>query len=910
MLLAIALFLSVTCGREGGESRYKVVLSCPSGYWYDDALREIAREHFFHIDMDIKVLATRDPVQQKSDLERLRAADMDLLIVSPTLNSDLVSEIERIFDQGVPVILYERKLDTDKYTTFVGADNVIIGQQMGDYINGALKDGGNIILVRGTLSNVAERERNEGFRSTLWRNGAQDKIHLVSECLGEFRPSTAREAVAKALEGLPPGTQIDAVVAFNDYMAVGAREAFDSLRFQHNIPLFLGVDAQPGPNGGIEQVARGTISASFIYPQGGKELMDVAAQILHGELPERNVPLKSAIVDRSNVKTVKLQRELIEQQQAKVDQLNNYLGQSLSRYADQRTFMILTASIAVLILALAAILYLQYKTSVRSRKELDKTNRELRDLAGRLEEANQAKLRFFTNISHEFKTPLSLIVSPMESLLDEQGLSAHGKESIHLMQHNAGRLQALINEILDFRQVESGKMKVKTEPVDLEVFLQEINTFFADIVRRKQIHFTFEASPGSYRVMTDRSKVEKIYFNLLSNAVKFVEDTGDIAVRLRLADGQAGQAVEVSVFNSDSFIPEAELKDIFQRFYKIDASNNSTGTGIGLSLAAALTDVLEGEIFASSEEGVGTTFTFRLPFFPAENMPEKEDAALSTDLKRDLAWQLDLPEKDYSLLDEVEDEKLPIALVIEDNADMRRYLKSILNRDYRVRLTDNGEEGLQRAVQFRPKIILCDVMMPGIMGYEVCRMLKRDVRTRHIPVILLSASTMDEQVAQGFESGADSYIMKPFSAKVLKVRMKKLIEKAEGMYRDLGTDWLVGEDRATTGTQEAFLSDIKKYIEKNLHKEINIQDLIDSLGMSKSKFYRDLAEITEYSPSDIINLIRIRKALNLMLTRNKNVSEAAAETGFSSTSYFCRVFAKYYKESPNDWLKHNTSVSA
>ena len=883
-----------------------MVISCQGGYWYEEALREIAREHFFHPDIDIRVLTASGPDQQKADMESLQAKDMDLLIFSPTLNSDLVSEVERIYDQGVPVILYERKLDTDKYSTFVGADNLIIGRHMGDYITGALKDGGNVILVRGTLSNVAERERNEGFRSALKESDASDRIHLVAECLGEFRRATAREAVVKALEGLPAGTRIDAVVAFNDNMAVGAREAFDSLSYQQPPPIFLGVDAQPGPDGGIEQVDRGVLTASFIYPQGGKELMDVAAQILHGEPYERNVSLNSAIVDRSNVKTVMMQRELIEQQQAKVDQLNSSLSQSLSRYADQRTLMILVASIALLVLALAAILWALYRTSVKSRKELDKTNRELRDLAQRLEEANQAKLHFFTNISHEFKTPLSLIVSPMESLLEEEGLSAEGKESLRMMQRNTGRLQALINEILDFRKAESGRMTVNTEAVDLEGFLREINAFFSDMIRRKQVKFTFETAPGAYRMMTDKGKVEKIYFNLMSNAIKFVEEAGEIAVRLRKTEGEAGQMVEVSVFNSDSFIPETELKDIFQRFYKIETPDNSTGTGIGLALAAALTDVLEGEIFASSKEGVGTTFTFRLPFSPADGVPDTDGPALSAGL----AWQAAVPDQDYSLLDEVGDKHLPVALVIEDNADMRQYLKSILSRDYRVYLAENGEQGLQRAAQFLPKIVLCDIMMPGIKGYEVCRTLKRDGRTRDIPVILLSACTMDEQVAQGFESGADAYLMKPFSARVLKVRMRKLIEKAEATRKDMGTNWLVGNDKSTTSAQDAFLSEIKSYIEKNLTGDINIQDLINSLGMSKSKFYRKLGEITDYSPSDIINLIRIRLALNLMLTKNKNMSEAAAATGFSSTSYFCRVFQKYYKESPGEWMKRNTSSAA
>jgi signal transduction histidine kinase/DNA-binding response OmpR family regulator len=910
LLLALALFLSVSCGREGGEGRYRVVMSCSTGSWYQEAMRAVERERYSHPEIDLVILPVRDAGQQLSDIENLRAGKTDLLILSPVSDAwELTPVVEQVYEEGIAVILYDRKIDSDKYNAFVGADNFTIGRQMGDYLKTLLTDGGNVLLVRGRTSVTAEQERNEGFRASL-RDESRGKLNLVGECKGNFRTATAREAVADLLEQLPEGTHVDAVVAFNDNMAVGARQAFDSLKFQVGLPLFLGVDALPGPDGGIEQVVRGTISASFIYPQGGKELMDVAAQILHGAPYASNVSLKSGIVDRSNVEIVKLQRELVEEQQAKVDQLGNFLAQSQSRYANQRTIMVLVASIAVLILALAAILYLQYRTSVKSRKELDKTNRELRDLAGRLEEANQAKLLFFTNISHEFKTPLSLIMSPLETLLDENGLSARGKDSIHIMQRNAGRLQALINEILDFRKAESGRMEVSAEPVDVEAFLREINGFFSDMVRRRQVRFTFETASGSYRAMIDKGKVEKIYFNLLSNAIKFVEDAGVITVRLHKIDGQAGPQIEVSVFNSDSYIPESELKDIFQRFYKIDVAKNTTGTGIGLALAAALTDVLDGEIFASSKEGIGTTFTFRLPFIPAEAVSEQDGPALLAGLEHDLNWRVALPEQDYSLLDEVSDGQLPTVLIIEDNADMRRHLKSILSRDYRVYLAESGEVGLQRAIQFLPGIILCDIMMPGIKGYEVCRTLKQDARTRDIPVILLSACTMDEQVAQGFESGADAYIMKPFSARVLKVRMKKLLEKAETLRRDMGTDWLVGEDRATTSAQEAFLSEIKKYIEKNLHKEINIQDLIDSLGMSKSKFYRDLAEITEYSPSDIINLIRIRKALNLMLTRNRNVSEAAAETGFSSTSYFCRVFAKYYKESPNDWLKHNTFTTA
>ena len=909
-MLAFALFLTVACGQEKGGQRFKVVVSCVDDPWHLEAARSIERERYFYDGIELETRPVHTVEEQIADLDGLKTGEADLLIISPITPREVAPVIERIYDQGIPVILFDRRINSDKYSAFVSADNFVIGQQMGYYVESLLKDGGNVLLIRGNTSVTAEQERNDGFHAALSEDGLRDRIRLVAECIGDFGTAPARDAVIRTLQELPGGTRVDAVVAFNDNMAVGARQAFDSLRYQPVMPFILGVDALYGPGGGIDLVDRGNITASFIYPQGGKEIMELAAKILRGEPFERYIPLQSTFVDKTNVRVVKIQREQMEQQQASIDQLNGVLSLNMARYADQRARYLRLIFFAVFILLVAAFLLYLYRRVLKSRKELDKSNRNLRELTQKLEEANQAKLSFFTNISHEYKTPLSLIVSPMESLLEEKGLSAEGRESLLMMQRNTGRLQALINEILDFRKAESGRMTVNNEALDLDGFLREINAFFSDMIRRKQVKFTFEAEPGSYRVMTDKDKVEKIYFNLMSNAIKFVEEAGEIAVRLRMAEGESAQMVEVSVFNSDSFIPEAELKDIFQRFYKIDAPGNATGTGIGLALAAVLTDVLEGEIFASSKEGVGTTFTFRLPFFPAQAAPGTEGPALPSGLETGPAWEVAVPDQDYSLLDEVADKQLPMVLVIEDNADMRHYLKGILSRDYRVCLSENGEQGLQRAAQFLPKIILCDIMMPGVKGYEVCRTLKRDGRTRDIPVILLSACAMDEQVAQGYESGADAYIMKPFSAKVLKVRMRKLIEKAEATRKDTGTSWLVGNDKSTTSAQDAFLSDIKSYIEKNLAGDINIQDLINSLGMSKSKFYRKLGEITDYSPSDIINLIRIRLALNLMLTKNKNISEAAAATGFSSTSYFCRVFSKYYRESPGEWLKRNTSSAA
>ena len=910
LLLFSCLLAAASCGKGQDEACYRIVLSSPSGTWHQEAARALEREIYVHREVDLTVQYARSLEDQIDYLQGLKPDAVDLVIVSPFLDVELTPSVERLYDLGVPVILYDRKVDSEKYTAFVAADNYLIGRQMGDYAKSLLTDGGRILLVRGNPSTTPDEERYDGFCASMQEAVYSRKYDIVAECQGNYNTGRSRATVLEALQAMPRGSRVDAVVAFNDDMALGARQAFDSLRFQKPLPYILGVNALPGPDGGIEMVDKGTITASFFYPHGARELLDVALQILRGAPYERNVALNTTYVDKTNVKAVQLQREQIEQQLEQVEELNRVLSESLERYTGQKTLMMLVVTVLVLILGIAAILMVLYRTSVKSRKRLDENNRDLRRLTRELEDANQAKLQFFTNISHEFKTPLSLILNPLETMLEKPNLPAEERESLTMMQRNAGRLQALINEILDFRQYEEGKMKVNPTPVDLEAFLREINGLFADIIRMKQVKFTFETMAVSYHMLLDRGMVEKIYFNLLSNAFKFVREAGEVRVRMRPTLQGGRRMVEVSVFNSDSYIPESELKDIFQRFYKIDSSDDSSGTGIGLALAAALSDALEGDIHASSEEGIGTTFTFRLPFKSAE-LPAGESAGHATSsYAKDKLWQVSLPEKDFSMLDETDDGLRPRVLVIDDNADMRRYLKSILKEEYFVYVAEDGREGIQRAIQILPRVIICDILMPGVDGYEVCKVLKEDARTSAIPIVLLSACSMDEQIAQGFESGADAYIRKPFGAQVLKVRIRNLIEKVDTIRKTTGNDWLIGSDKAINSIQEAFLTRIKKYIEQHLTEEISIPDLIQDTCVSKSKFYRDLREITDYSPTDMINLIRIKRALNLIISGGRNISEAALESGFSSTAYFSRVFLKYYKETPGSWVKRNTQGRA
>jgi signal transduction histidine kinase/AraC-like DNA-binding protein/ABC-type xylose transport system substrate-binding protein/ActR/RegA family two-component response regulator len=903
LLLLTCFLIAASCGREGDETRYRVVFSYPDAPYYRESARTLEQETYAHREIDLILLPSNSFQSQLSDLQSLDAGTVDIVIVVPIQENNLAPAVERLYDQGVPVILYDHMIKSDKYTSFVAADNYLIGQQIGDYTKLLLNGRGNILLIRGFPFLDTDQERYNGFCASIKEGGPRQEYKVIAECQGNNSSGRSLGAVMDLLKDLPSSAKVDAVVAFSDEMALGARRAFDSVGFQKPLPFFIGVNALPGPNGGIEMVDRGILSASFIYPHGGQQLMELILKILHGDPFEKSVALNSTYVDVTNVKVVKYQIERIEQQCATVDNLNRILSESLIQYTGQRTLTMLIATVLVLIVIIATILMVLYRASIRSHRRLDKNNQDLLHLTRELEETNQAKLQFFTNISHEFKTPLSLILNPLETLLEKKDLPVEERDSLMMMQRNAGRLQALINEILDFRQYEGGKMTVNLSPMDLDAFLQEVNSLFSDIIRTKQVKFSYEATSDSYQMLLDKGKVEKIYFNLLSNAFKFVADAGEIRVRMRQSLRGGRRMVEVSVFNSDSYIPENELKDIFQRFYKIDSGDNPSGTGIGLALAAALTDVLEGEIKALSEEGIGTTFSFMLPFRGVESPSVESVTATASSYAKMKLCQISPDEVDYSMLDDMDDGLRPRILVIDDNSDMRRYLKSILKTDYFVYLAENGREGFQRATQILPQLIICDILMPEINGYAVCKTLKEDVRTHAIPVILLSACSMDEQIAQGFESGADAYIRKPFSAQVLKVRIRNLIEKADIIRKSIGNDWLVGNDRVVNSTQEVFLNKIKKYIEQHLMEEISIPDLIRETCVSKSKFYRDLSEITEYSPIDIINLIRIKRALTLIVSGSRNISEAALEAGFSSVAYFSRVFLKYYKETPGNWIK-------
>lgn len=892
------------------------ISQCSKDSWREMANRDIRREASFFNDLQVEIRSVADNSEdQIADVRHFIEKGVDLLVISPNESGALTPIVSEAWHSGIPVILYDRKIDSEDYTAYIGADNWQIGHEIGEYLKNKYGDRPEVrlLIVRGTEGSTADEERYEGLTASLMADGKRPKWNIIAELNGNFiREEACAQLSAWLSETIPFPGRIDAVIAFNDRMALGA---YDALAGQvDTLPDIFGVDALLEE--GVEAVLNGIITASFLYPAGGEEVIDVARRILNQVSFDRINTLSSAAVDLTNARVLKLQKTQLDKEQEKLDSLNQQFQYNSSLYANQKKTLLLMLGLLVLAVFLICLLAVfnrkqkQLNLQINERNatigrqvaELSDQKKQLETLTSNLEESTQAKLSFYTNVSHEFKTPLTLITGNLEEILADSEVDFRTKEALQVINRNSNKLLSLINEILDFRTIESGKMSVQNDPVDLRTFLEDLNVMFRDIIRRRKIKFLFNASEDDWRMLTDRNKMEKIYFNLLSNAIKNVGSSGVIVVKLKRFPSGARPMFELSVYNSDSYIPPEKIKEIFQQFYKLDSDN--TGTGIGLSLTGALVSLMGGEIRVESNPSIGTEFFVSLPLVPIPENREIESAKYDDSwTKQRLASVTAVDPAGDDILDEAENDGRPTVLIIEDNFDMLTYIKTLLNKEYRVLLAPNGTKGVEKARQFLPDVILCDIMMPDIDGYAVCRQLKSSQKTNHIPIILLTACSMDEQQAAGFQSGADAYIKKPFNAEVLKIRIQKLIERNETIGENFGNDWLLGRKPGSSNESTALVSKLKSFVESNLEKEIGVDEIARHLGLSKSTLYRKLREITDWSPLDLIRLIRLRNAINLMLYEGKDIAEAAYESGFNSASYFSRTFQKYYKQTAREYLK-------
>jgi signal transduction histidine kinase/DNA-binding response OmpR family regulator len=816
--------------------------------------------------------------------------------------------------------LVDRKILSDQYTAFIGADNEQIGKDAGIYISKLLNGKGNIVEICGLEGSTPASERHRGFIDVISR---YPDIHILHSVDGAWLKSTAENKMEEILAACP---EIDAVYAHNDRMATGAYNAAHRQNRSDNI-YFIGIDALPGKGGGIEQVLNKQLKVTFIYPTNGEKIIQLVMNILQDKPYEKNNTLYTNVVDETNAQILKLQTDAIIEQEGKIKFLDTQMNAFLVQYTTQRYLFLSAVFVIFLFIAFFILLFRAYHTKNRLNIELEKRNHEISEqkalteqqrdqlieLSKQLEEATHAKLVFFTNISHEFRTPLTLIAGTTSSLLAEKAFSAEHRKLLMLAQKNVGVLMKLIDQIIDFRKYENGKLELKLNSNNLYHQVVEWNELFEEWSKKKHLNFEFhvaethKASPSDdFQMVYDAEKMERIYFNLLSNAFKFTPERGFISVMLDKTSKENGDCAILRISNSGKGISKHDIQNIFERFYQVDS--HVAGSGIGLALVKAFVELHQGEIYVSSDEISGmTTFTVIIPFLSNEYGKYYNQPPQNND--NEYINEADETGDDASWFEERNKDK-DLILVIDDNPDIRSYIKMVLQNRFTVMEAIDGMEGFQKAVKYIPDVIVSDVMMPPPDGVELCRQLKKEFATGHIPVILLTACSLDEQRIAGFESGADDYIAKPFNSNVLEARIRNLIENRKqmkeafqkGLFSSNGKEIMNESDKS-------FIGKLRSLIEEKLSDTaLNVEDLGQDVGLSRSQLYRKVKSLTGYSPNELLRLIRLKKAHTLLSSSELNVSEIAYDTGFTSSSYFSKCFKDHYKESPTDYLKRINNV--
>ncbi len=574
----------------------------------------------------------------------------------------------------------------------------------------------------------------------------------------------------------------------------------------------------------------------------------------------------------------------------------------------------------VIVLGLVIYAIFQYtigKERLKSQLRLERVeSAKKEELAQKAHEVDQMKLRFFTNISHEFRTPLTLILGPLENLAATFSANKAINKQIKIIQRNAQHLLRLINQLMDFRKLDTGSMKLKVQEGDIVNFLKRIKSSFDHLAEQRQIKLTFKSAFQTYTLWFDPDVIEKVFYNLLSNAFKFVNNKGKISIKIEspadeeLKNKATGNYVKITVSDNGIGIDPQQLKKIFDRFYQIEnpQSDQKTGTGIGLALTKELVEMHHGYIDADSQQNKYTQFTIYLPeghdyFEKDEIIPEAyEDNEYRTMITEDK------PEEQCDIEEEmIEKSSKPILLIVEDNKDLCMYINESLKDYYSVVEASNGRKGYDKAIEIIPDIVITDIMMPDMDGFQLCDKLKKNEMTMHIPIIILTALTSEQSKIQGLETGADDYITKPFSTNILKVKVNNLIEsrkKLKALYNKQITSEEDHKEQA-----DPFLQKAIETIERNIENpDYGVEAFASEMGLSRAQLFRKIKGMTDQTVSEFIRNIRLKKAAIFLKNNIHTINEIIYKVGFNSQSYFNKCFRELYGKSPGEYTSaHNNN---
>ena len=820
---------------------------------------------------------------------------------------------------------------------------------MGTFIAQQLQGKGRIVEISGLEGSSPALERHRGFMDAI---KPYPGLQVVASEEGNWKEEGGIQAMKRILKQTQ---DFDYVFAHNDCLAWGAYVAARQMRVKRNYK-YTGVDGMATEGGGLELVRDGIFEASYLYPTKGDEVIALAMKILKHQPYERDNYLSTSIITQANAALTLMEARDAERQAHNLKTLHKQVDQYLSDYNSQKVMLIGLCLFLLVCLAAAALIFRGYLIKVRLNETLAKTNGELKRLNVELGEKNEelkrlneevlelthSRLVFFTNISHELRTPLTLIADPVEMLLEDSGIKGKSRELLKMVQRNALALQQLVSNILDFRKIQNGKMRLHVSLIDFNEMIASFQKEFRVLSEENEISFTFQLPDepimmwvgdfqltaerkqirlhldvddlkGSHEMIADQDKISRIVFNLLSNALKYTPAGGKIFVSLK----DEGANLRLDVKDTGKGISQDEADKIFERFFQ--AKGAASGTGIGLALVKSFVELHHGEARVESELGKGSDFIVVIPreqegdsqviHNDVDIVDNSVNASASTGknvIDESVLQYIDDGDRSRGKVQRLvsENTNRPTVLVIDDNTDIRQYERTLLQDEYVVLEAADGKEGLAVALKEVPDLVICDVMMPVMDGLELTEQLKTNTATSHIPVIMLTAKNLEEHRAEGYEHGADSYITKPFHSKVLLARIENLLRQ-----RQLLKNLYQGTKEAEKEISEAhledrdkqFLKQLQAIIQKNISdSEFGVEDMGQQIGLSRVQLYRKVKAMTGSSVVDLLRKARLAKARRLLETRSMSVSEVAYEVGFSAPSYFTKCFKEEYGMLPGD----------
>lgn len=902
LLVCLSLVCLSTCflACTSGKKTYVIGVSqCSEDSWRMKLNDELRDATYLHDNVELHVVSADD--NDKHQIRQINAfmkEDVDLLIVSPNQMNTVTPAIDRAYDSGIPVVLFDRKTDSGKYTAFVGADNEKIGRTIGEYIATRLGGKGTVVEIRGLEGSSPAIERHKGFVSAIRKYPG---IRLLASESGTWLQQSGDSVAAKMFaRGIVP----DYVFGQNDRMAHGAWLAARRCGLEGRI-RFVGIDALPGEGGGIELVRDGVLDASYIYPTRGDIVMQQALSILEGRPYERDLYMKAALVTKDNAETMLMQAEEMSHISDQLEKLHRRVNFFFTQYSHQKVYFLLCAIILLLVIVAFAAFYRM--VMVRRRME---------------RETAEAKMAFFTDMSHDLRTPLTLIADPVERILDDENLTGRQRHMLGIVRRNAALLLKLVGEILDLRKIQGGKMDLTVTEFNLADAVRLWVDDFKPLAASYEVTIVQKAD-GDLTVKADYYKVERICYNLISNSLKYNRKGGTVTVEAV----RRGGSVEITVADTGVGIPKDVVSRVFDKFYRV--RGGGSGTGVGLAVVKAFAELHGGRVSVKSVEGEGSEFKVELP-------QKVENAILSTPdtiSKHPEGREPDMQKQRKAWIEDVDDDidgnrqgmsstltsgglgyvaepdgtsaSRPLALVVDDNADVREYVAHLLGGEYDVRQAADGKEGLGMALKTVPDLIVCDVKMPVMDGLEMCRRVKAETATSHVPVILLTSNAQENQRAEGYDCGADAYITKPFSSKVLLSRVRNLLENRKRLkyvYASGADD----EARDEADPDSRFMADFGRVVRERMSdSSLSVETISSALGLSRVQMYRKVKQLTGQSPVKIIRVTRLKKAERLLKTTQMTVSEISYDVGFSSPSYFSKCFKDYFGVQPGEMRETN-----